>query len=59
MVLLGQAAVLPGQYSATSHAPEAALQTVADDAKPSAGHAVELPLQASPTSQIPAEARHT
>src|SRR5205823_14890722 len=43
-----------------SHAPpcEAPVQLVDADAKPSAGHAPDVPVQVSATSHWPAEARH-
>jgi hypothetical protein len=34
------------------------VQLVVDDAKPSAGHAPEVPVHVSATSHWPAEARH-
>jgi hypothetical protein len=54
--------LVPEQWSAVSlsHAPpcEAPVQLVDDDAKPSAGHVPEVPVQVSATSHWPAEARH-
>ena len=55
----GQFGPFPGQFSARSHSPAAARQTVAEDWKPSAGQAVLEPVQTSAASQAPAEARHT
>src|SRR4029079_5497364 len=49
----------PVQSSATSQPPPAERQTVADDTKPSVGHALLAPSHASATSQIPADEPHT
>jgi len=54
--------LVPVQWSAPSlsHAPpcEAPVQLVDTDAKPSAGHAPDVPVQVSATSHWPAEVRH-
>src|SRR2546428_13479377 len=51
--------LLPVQFSATSHGPADARQTVAADWKPSAGQLALLPVQFSATSHGPADARQT
>src|SRR5207244_2031252 len=55
----GHAALDPVQFSATSHEPAEARQTVLEDWKPSAGHAALDPEQFSAASHGPAEARQT
>src|SRR5439155_512065 len=55
----GQVALLPVQFSATSHSPAAARHTVLDGSKASAGQSLPVPLQVSATSQTPAEGRQT
>src|SRR5436305_1869662 len=55
----GHAALDPVQFSATSHGPAEARQTVDDDAKPFAGQFGPVPVQFSAGSHGPAEARHT
>src|SRR5262249_12804183 len=55
----GQLAALPGQFSAKSHSPAAARQTVAAEMKASAGQLLLTPLHDSAMSQTPAAARHT
>jgi hypothetical protein len=55
----GQLGEVPVQFSAWSHSPPAARQTVVDGANPSAGQVNELPLQVSATSHAPADARQT
>ena len=54
--------LVPVQWSAgsLSHAPpcDVPVQCVVLEAKPSAGHAPDVPLQVSATSHCPAEARH-
>src|SRR5207248_784374 len=52
-------ALVPVHCSASSHSPAEARQTVVDDLKASAGHAVLEPVQVSSTSQKPAAARQT
>src|SRR5207249_2088478 len=52
-------ALVPVQFSPGSHSPAEAWQTVVDDLKASAGHAVLEPVQVSSTSQKPAAARQT
>ena len=52
--LAGQVALLPVQFSATSHTPADARHTVLDDTKTSAGQLVDVPSHCSPTSQTPA-----
>ena len=53
----GQAGPFPGQFSARSHSPPEARQTVLEDRKPSAGQVVLVPVHVSATSQAPADAR--
>ena len=55
-----QVLLVPVQWSVLSHASpcEAPVQVVPLEAKASAGHAPELPVQLSATSHCPAEARH-
>ena len=55
----GHAALDPVQFSATSHGPAAARQTVDDDAKPFAGQLGPVPVQFSAGSHGPADARQT
>src|SRR5919197_4328768 len=55
----GQVALLPVQFSATSHSPAAARHRVLAGWKASAGHASLVPSQVSATSQTPAEGRQT
>ena len=55
----GQLGPFPGQFSAGSHSPAEARQTVDDGLKASAGHAALDPVQVSATSHAPAAARHT
>src|SRR5207253_2115814 len=55
----GQLGPFPGQFSAGSHSPAEARQTVDDGLKASAGPAALVPVQVSATSHGPAEARHT
>src|SRR5689334_20327382 len=57
--LAGQALDVPVQFSATSHAPDAERQTVADDANESVGHAPLPPVQFSATSHRPTELRQS
>src|SRR2546429_376479 len=57
-VSLGQAAVVPSQFSARSHAPLAARQVTVAGCTPSAGHAKLVPSQVSARSQAPAAGRH-
>src|SRR5262249_40447190 len=54
----GQLGPFPRQCSVASPPPAALRQTVVDAAKASAGHVVLVPVQASATSQVPAEPRH-
>ena len=56
---VGQLGPFPEQFSARSHSPAEARQTVLDDLKTSAGQTVLDPVQVSSTSQGPAAARHT
>jgi hypothetical protein len=56
---VGQAADEPVQFSAMSHSPTDARQTVADARNPSVGQVNAVPLHVSATSQAPAEARQT
>src|SRR5206468_2571048 len=49
----------PVQFSAASHGPAEARQTVLDDLKASAGQVALVPVQFSATSHTPAEARQT
>jgi len=55
----GQSGPFPGQFSAVSHSPADARQTVLEDWKPSAGQVVLVPLHVSATSHAPADARQT
>src|SRR5207247_2825585 len=55
----GQLGPFPGQFSAGSHSPAEARQTVLEGLKASAGQTVLEPVQLSSTSQAPAAARHT
>src|SRR5437667_351689 len=55
----GQLGPLPGQFSAGSHSPAEARQTVLEGVKASAGQTVLEPVQLSSTSHTPAAARHT
>jgi hypothetical protein len=55
----GQAAPVPGQRSATSHAPVEGRQTSVDGRKPSAGQLALVPVQLSATSQTSAAGRQT
>ena len=55
----GQAAAEPVQFSARSHSPAAARQTLLEAAKASAGQAALVPSQDSATSHVPALARQT
>src|SRR5439155_331519 len=55
----GQLAPFPGQFSAGSHSPAEARQTVLEGLKASAGQTVLEPVQLSSTSHTPAAARHT
>src|SRR5206468_411798 len=55
----GQQGRLPGQFSAGSHSPAEARQTVLEGLKASAGQTVLEPVQLSSTSHTPAAARHT
>src|SRR5207244_5575634 len=55
----GQLGPVPGQFSAGSHSPAEARQTVLEGLKASAGQTVLDPVQLSSTSQAPAAARHT
>src|SRR5439155_95036 len=45
----GQLALVPGHFSRGSHSPAEARHRVLDDSKPSAGHAVLVPVQVSAT----------
>src|SRR5439155_571812 len=54
----GQFGPVPGQFSAGSHSPAEARQSVLDVLKASAGQAVLVPVQVSPTSHTPSDARH-
>jgi len=56
---LGQLALVPVQFSATSQTPAGCRQTVLEDWKASDGHAALDPVQCSATSQVPADVRHT
>ena len=56
---VGQLGLFPGQFSATSHSPTDARQTVLEDRKPSAGQVVLVPVHVSATSHVPADARQT
>src|SRR5207249_353389 len=55
----GQLGPFPGQFSAGSHSPAEARQTVLEGLKASAGQTVLEPVQLSSTSHTPAAARHT
>jgi hypothetical protein len=55
----GQLGPLPGQFSVTSHSATALRHTFDAGMNPSAGHAVEVPVQASATSQAPLADRQT
>src|SRR5207302_394888 len=55
----GQSGPLPGQFSAGSHSPADARQTVLAGSKASFGHVVLVPVQISSTSQAPADPRQT
>ena len=55
----GQLGPFPGQFSAGSHSPAEARQTVDDGLKASAGHVVLVPVQVSATSHGPAATRQT
>src|SRR5438094_883364 len=55
----GQFGPLPGQFSAGSHSPAEARQTVVDGLKTSAGQVVLVPVQVSSRSQSPAAGRQT
>src|SRR5206468_4032458 len=55
----GQQGRLPGQFSAGSHSPAEARQTVLEGLNASAGQTVLEPVQLSSTSHTPAAARHT
>jgi len=55
----GQLALLPVQFSATSHWSAAARHSVVDGSKTSAGQLVPVPLHDSATSQMPADERQT
>jgi len=52
----GQVAAVPRQFSAASHSPTEALQTVEDKLKTLAGQAAELPVHFSAESHTPTEA---
>src|SRR5207245_8926954 len=54
-----QLALVPVQFSAGSHSPAEARQTVLEGSKASAGQTVLEPVQLSSTSHTPAAARHT
>src|SRR5207245_1985059 len=54
-----QLALVPVQFSAGSHSPAEARQTVLEGLKASAGQTVLEPVQLSSTSHTPAAARHT
>src|SRR5512147_2055490 len=56
---VGQLALLPVQFSATSQVPVEGRHGVLEGANPSAGQAVDTPSHCSATSQMPAEARHS
>src|SRR5262249_36177400 len=56
--LAGQLALLPVQYSATSHTPLEVRHWVAPEANPSAGQLLLAPVPHSATSHVPAEPRH-
>src|SRR5439155_837407 len=55
----GHAGPVPGQFSAGSHSPADARQTVLAGSNASFGHVVLVPVQSSSTSQDPTEARQT
>ena len=55
----GQFGPLPGQFSAGSHSPAEARQTVVAGLKASAGQTVLVPVQFSSTSHAPADGRQT
>src|SRR5438552_741435 len=55
----GQVALVPVQFSATSHTPAEARQTVLEDRKLSVGQLALDPSHVSATSHTPAEARQT
>ena len=55
----GHAGPVPGQFSAGSHSPADARQTVLAGSNASFGHVVLVPVQCSSTSQDPTEARQT
>src|SRR5439155_1480060 len=55
----GHAGPVPGQFSAGSHSPADARQTVLAGSKASFGHVVLVPVQVSSTSQAPADPRQT
>src|SRR5438874_899990 len=55
----GHAGPVPGQFSAGSHSPADARQTVLAGSKASFGHVVLVPVQVSSTSHAPADPRQT
>ena len=55
----GQSALVPVQYSGTSHGPADGRHTVLAGRKPSLGHVLLVPSQVSATSHTPAPGRHT
>src|SRR5439155_1151805 len=55
----GHVGPLPGQFSAGSHSPADARQTVLAGSKASFGHVVLVPVQVSSTSHAPADPRQT
>ena len=55
----GQSALVPVQYSGTSHGPADGRHTVLAGRKPSLGHVLPVPSQVSGTSHTPAAGRHT
>src|SRR6266571_1948166 len=55
----GQSALVPVQYSGTSHGPADGRHTVLAGRKPSLGHVLLVPSQVSATSHTPAAGRHT
>src|SRR5207244_3911424 len=56
---VGQAVLVPVQFSGTSHSPAEGRQTVVEGWKTSAGQLLRVPLQLSATSHGPAAARQT
>ena len=55
----GQSALVPVQYSGTSHGPADGRHTVLAGRKPSLGHVLLVPSQVSAPSHTPAPGRHT